>query len=603
MDERDPPHYLAALRSATVPRRLVWFDCASERKRDGGVFMHEWCTGVVGTTHWTSRKHERVDTMQPAATPADLWDKVDNFCGSNRRVVMFCWGLDRQLRLSQALTILPSLGWSLHRIVLERQSAWAAFRDNRRSLLLCDLRSWCPVDFGRVFSAVVHRLPANEASLQERRSGGLQCMARALTIREAVLSLIEWTQGEGLGPFRPTGSGASYAAFRRRFLSHRLLVHDDQPRLAAEREAMHTGRCEVWRHGTLPRGRYVEYDLRAAYATIAADSAIPAVARPPLIHPTWGVVQEAMRGYAVLANVTVTTDLPRVPCRYGGRTVWPVGTFTTWLWDPELSLLQHDGVSVKVHAAYPYTRKPVLSAFAEWVLAALDGNEDKHPDIALLALKHWSRCMIGRLGLRYRSWEPFTTSPDNDVRLVNYHDIDSGVSTDLLIVGHDWFLLSGMQEATESLPQIPSWIMSECRRRLWAAMSTVGLDNVVYVDTDSVIVDQSGSNGHWGAVPVLKRSGWVQKGTYPWLTLHSPRNIDLENDRRVAGLPRTARQTAPLEYTGEVMRSVKESMRNGQLGTVVEVPRKFHLAAIDNRRTHLSGHATEPVVIDGNGTS
>lgn len=591
---RDPSHYLKPIVSNNTPKRLLWLDCATRPSREQGLMVQRWAGGALGSTHWTSRKNERKDVTAWYDDMSALWDDVDKFSLKRRRTVLFGYDLATQLRVSGALLALPDRGWEIDNLVLERSSAWAKFVDGDRSLLCCDLRAWCPVEFGVIAADIdtldhkARLIPTGPSFLRNKHRW------RAHVIREAVLQLFEWIQAENLGPFRPTGSGQSYVAFRKRFMRHKLLVHDDLARLEAERAAMHTGRCEAWQHGKLVKGPFVEYDLHAAYCTIARDCHVPTIARGQVRNPTIRNIVKAMDTDAVLANVTVTTDVPVAPTRLNNRTVWPVGTFRTWLWEPELSLVFDYATKVEIHHAYRYTREPALSTFADYVLAGMGDQTVIYGRVSQRVLKHWSRCLVGRLGLRYRSWQAFGTNPDPDLRLVTYIDVDEGTSTDLLCAGRNRFILSDMTESLESLPQIPSWVMSECRRRLWETMMAVGLDNVVYVDTDSIIVTQAGVERWLEHHEYDNTYSWVQKGRYKRMVIHGPRNYTADTGRHVAGLPLTAKQVAPLEFTGQVMRSVKDSMRAGQLDCVASLPRRFILDAPDLRRQHLPYNQTAP---------
>lgn len=591
---RDPAHYLKPIVSSNVPQRLLWLDCALRPVKEQGLYVQRWGGAALGTTHWTSRKGERKDVTQWHADMQELWDRVDGFCVQRRRCVLWSYDLATQLRVSGGLLALPALGWQLENIVLERTSGWARFTDGDRSLLMCDLRSWTPVDFGVIAQDIedtTHKLRGFDSGPDYLPS---KHKWRASIIRDAVLQIMEWLQVENLGPFRPTGSGQSFVAYRKRFMSHKLLVHDDIARLEAERAAMHTGRCEAWQHGKLVNGPFVEYDMHAAYCTIGRDCEVPITAQQQVYRPTVKTVTKVIETHSVLAHVTVTTGVPCVPAHMGGRTVWPVGTFRTWLWDPELTLIFQHATKVEVHHAWKYRRAPALAAFSGWVLDALGEQQTIYGRVPQRVVKHWSRCLVGRLGLRYRSWQHFGTCPDPDLRLVTYIDVDAGTSTDLLCAGNDRFILTDMIESAESLPQIPSWVMSECRARLWDAISSVGQVNVLYVDTDSIIIrgDQGALLTHPGGP--LEYSHWLRKGTYRRMTVHGPRNYTADTDRHVAGLPLTAKQVAPLEFTGHVMRSVKESMRAGQLDCVAQIPRRFVLDAPDLRRQHLPGGGTAP---------
>ena len=591
---RDPPHYLKPLRTTQTPKRLLWLSCHGYTKRKREHYEEHFQAAALGRTWWTARANQRRDTVEAFASPQDLWSSVAAWCPQGRRVVLVAYDLAHQMRLAQMLTHLPAMGWDLDRIVLERTASWCLLRNGKRSLMCIDLKSWCPVSWEKIAADVA--TPGTTPHVIQAGSSAALAGAhyRVVVIRDATLQILNWIEGENLGPFRPTGSGQSFSAYRRRFLWPRLLVHDDQPRLIAERTAMHTGRAEAWRHGSQTGGPFVEYDLHAAYATIGRDCDVPTLARGSLKRPPNARLSRAMEGHAVLADLTVTTDVECLPYNLNGRTIWPTGRFRTQVWDPEIRLALDYCKEVTCNHAWLYTRGPALRDFCTWVLDGLDGQTQVYGLLPRRVLKHWSRCLVGRLGLRYRSWHRFGPQDPPDVRLVEYWDLVDGVRTEMLLAGSQALVLGEMQESRESLPQVPGWIMSECRMRLWRQLALAGR-NLVYCDTDSVIV-RAAAGSKWTDATFRDCYGtdWDRKGTYQRLTIHGPRNIELGHSRRVAGLPLTAEQVRPLEFTGEVMRSVKHSMRSGELDLVVSVPRTFHLSAPDLRRRHNDDGSTSP---------
>lgn len=591
---RDPPHYLKGLTTTNTPRRLLWLACTGRTRKEGDAFVQRFDAAVLGKTWWTPRKHERRDTFTEHTHPVTVWSVVDVWCPVNRRVVLFTYDLPRVMRLSQLLTHMGRNGWGIDKIVLEKTAAWALLRKGKRSLMLCDLRSWCPVEWGKIVTDVTAGMPVRNGHLAGERFGVAKCRREAEVIRDGTLQILDFIEGENCGPFRPTGSGQSYACYRRRFMRSRLLVHDNLDRLRAERLAMHTGRAEAWLHGVVSGGRYSEFDLHAAYATIGRDCEVPTIARGQLSQPTAKRIESALTRYSVLADVTVTTSVECLPYNNNGRTIWPVGTFRTLVWDPEIKLALSHCDKVRFNHAYLYTREPALQTFCEYVLNGMEGQLQVYGPLCQRVLKHWSRSLVGRMGLRFRSWHKFGPCDPPDVRMVTYLDADDGTRTDMLMAGTQILLLGNMEESTESLPQIPGWIMSKCRAQLWDAMlATRAGGRLLYVDTDSIICDALGAASLSGYARAFGQR-WDLKGVYDRLTIHGPRNLEVGADRRVSGLPLTAKQSGPLEFTGEVMRSVKQSMRNGDFDMVTSLPRTFHLTPHDLRRRHNPDGTTQP---------
>jgi hypothetical protein len=272
---------------------------------------------------------------------------------------------------------------------------------------------------------------------------------RTQIIREAVLQILSWIERDNLGTFRPTGSGQSYSAYRRNWLHDRILVHDDDARLMAERTAMWSGRTEAWRHGNIRGGPFLELDMKAAYTRIASQCNVPTVAMGQVYKPNVKQLLERTERFAYLCHVKVETEIPVVPASSGQHTFWPVGEFDTWVWDPELQLLDTYATRVTIARAYKYRVAPALREFSAYVLATLDQPPEDALGLPALVLKHWSRTLVGRFGLRYRSWVPFSNDNDLDLSMVTFIDADSNYMTDMLCVGKDMLLLGDLTESVE----------------------------------------------------------------------------------------------------------------------------------------------------------
>lgn len=595
---RDPPHWLKPLQRTLLPKRLAYFYCVSGVTMERGNQIHRTTGMAFGTTHWTRRSGERKDSVAVAADTGILWGSILDFCAPSRRTVLWTFDLGEQIRLSRMLPEITVRGWRVDKMVLEPGASWMLLRHDKRSLMICDLRAWTPVEWDTLRKGVKHACDKRTRNLDHVSGPAAQARRATIEIAQIVDDLMCWLESENAGSFRPTGSGQSYACYRRRFHTEKLLVHDDRTALPLEREAMHAGRAEAWRHGKLTGGPFLEMDMRTAYTRIASTREIPSVLRGQIYRPTMRTLERYARRYAIMADATVTVSQPCVPVRTETRTVWPVGTFRTILWDPELSMLGEHAQSVHVHRAWRYSTSPALQPFSQWVMNQLDSKVIDGPPIAQHVLKHWSRSLVGRFGLRFRSWEAFSDAPEHDLRLVTYSDEIEGIVTDMLVVGKDRFVLADMQEGAESMPQIPGWIMSECRRRLWATMQEIGLDAVCYVDTDSIIIDLSKVSMTRQEVIDKYAEWWAPKRTWRRLTINGPRNLSLDGERRIAGIPVDARQTGPSQFTGTVLKSVRHALASGRLDHVERVPRHFHLTTPDMRRVHNDDGTTSPYTLE-----
>lgn len=534
-------------------------------------------------------------------TPEELWRWVSDRCQPSRRTVVVAHNLGYDLRITQAISVLPTLGWSLSTMRLDGRQAWCQWSRGKATLCMVDSTSWLPAGLARLGDMMQLPKPPLPTDDDDRAVWEARCRRDVEIMRAAYLRVLGWMESADLGVWQKTGAGCAWSAWRHRFLECKVLAAQDDDQGERERRASWTGRCEAWQWGALSKGPFVELDMELAYATIAAQCKVPTKLLQELRNVTPEKLSKWATTSAVLAEVEVTTDLPLVPCDVGGYTVWPVGTFVTTLWSPELRLLFDHGCTVKPLRVWGYQQAYALQAWAEWIIPICRGVGDGADPIIRLMAKHWSRALIGRFGLRYRSWVPAGESAVSDVQVIPGYNAVTKETYRWLQVGHQVFAEGEPEDSPNAVPAIMAWIMSECRRRLWELMEAAGLDNVAYVDTDALILTRKGAQrlqdgGYEGSAVILR-----QKGSWRRLEVLGPRQLVLGGELRAAGVPKNAERTPDGVWEATVWRSLAESLKRGEASSVLLQRRPVRLRGTDRRRVHLEDGRTAPIVLTAPG--
>lgn len=587
-------HYVGHNAVTRVPRAFVYLDTETYRARDGRSELQTFRCAVAA---FDGRRHDRTGWKDRewvrATDTAALWDWITARCKTKTRTVLVAHNLAFDLRIADAFTVLPALGWRCKFARLDGGQAMAIWRLDSRTLSMVDTMSWTPTALSKLGDLCGIRkldLPGDDHS---DGAWFARCERDVEILAEVWMRLIRWVEQDDLGNWKPTGAGQSWAAFRHRFKTHQLLVHEDDDAREAERASTMTGRCEAWRHGELSGGPFVEWDFTTAYARIGADCEVPTQLVGELSNPTLKKVLTFAETHCVLCEVEVTTDEPTVPVRTDDGICWPVGFAQTILWSHELALIHRRGGAVVVLRAWVYRSAPALRDFCRWVLAGID-ERTGHPDpIVRLALKHWSRTLIGRTAAQWSKWDLIGRSDTADVSLGNACDVDAGETFRLLQVGYDLMRARPYKENPDAMVSIMAWVMAEARVRLWHAMECAGLDNVCYVDTDSVIVDARGDQ----RLSQARLPGLRVKNVYESLTVLGPRQIVPGGVLRASGVPSGARPLGDGVWEGEVWSGLGASIAAGESDAVRVALRKFRLRGTDNRRVHLEGGATRAVEV------
>lgn len=586
-----PAHWVRHNAVTRVPRNFIYLDSEARVEPVAGGEKQTFRLAVASHDR---RRHDK-DSWAERTTelffdPAKLWEWIASRSQARARTIVVAHNLSYDVRITDALTQLPALGWTLKNCRLDRGQAWFDWRSDGRTIVLADSFAWCPVSLERLGELVeIPKLPL--PAWDDSDDAWEQRCRRDVEILAAVWRrLMDWVRDDDLGNWKPTGAGQSWAAFRHRFMDHRLLAHDDTDARQAERRAAWTGRCEVWRHGRVSGGPFAEWDASAAYAHVGFECDVPTKLIGSSCAPTLDQWRLLTRRYRVLAEVTVTTDVPTVPTLIDGRICWPVGTFRTTCWENELGLAIDNGAEISVHRVWWYKRAPALRKFNEWVLERLAPDASGVDRVVVLATKHWSRALVGRFGARWGSWETCGRAGDVGLRLSTVIDRPAGETWQLLQVGHDLKRRTAEYDSPDAVVSIMSWVMSECRVRLWRLVELAGPENVCYMDTDGVIVTRTGSERlREAAVPGLRlKSEWSH------VDLLAPRQIVLSGRLRASGVPRGAQKVGDGIWAGEVWQELTSSLRGSDGASVTVSTRRVRVSGRDSRRDHLPGGETSP---------
>lgn len=596
------PHWIKLNHQTRMPKRWIAFDTEARSVRNGDEEIQTWSMGAAirWRTDLKTGHHAEAQTFDSALS---LWQWVSSHCRSGMRTVAFAHNLGYDIRISQALTILPQLGFTLEWCNLDSNVSSMTWRSDHGTLVLADTWTWLPLDLATIAPSVGLRKLQMPPDNAKHARWERYCMRDAEIVYRCVTELNDYIAREQLGNWQPTGAGMAYATWRHKFMDTKVLVHDDVPALTAERAAMHTGRAEAWRHGTVLGDTWTEVDMRNAYTTIAAECELPVKLKIHVGRITNAQYQRLRTTYALLAQVEVTTNLPVVPTQVNNRTLWPTGTFKTWLWDTEVNALLDSGGSGKILQAYCYTRGPILAEWARWVLSILRLNDSDISPVVQTWLKHCARALIGRISLRCPTWELFGENPMGITGITHETDIESGQTARMMHIGNRTFIETERREGRDSLPQVTGWIMAECRARLWRAMSDAGLSELAHVDTDSLIVSRAGYDALRAAQALSWGDHWTTKATYRRMIVYGPRNYRGDGVRKVAGVPRKATELLPNVFEGERWHGLSRDLESDRSGAVTVETSRWQVNKTDPRRLSASGVSTATVAYYVEGTS
>ncbi len=586
-------HNIKANELTRIPKRHIFIDTEARSERGGGLEIQRWRCGVAIYAK-RGRNGEYTTDSRDYRDSQAMWTDVSNFASREGRTVAWCHNLAYDVRIAGMLSILSTGGWTLHGHNIASRGTWFEWRRDGKTLVLVDSFSIYPHSIehiGKWFGANKPALPDDDSPMAEWLD---RCRADCSILATAILRYLQWIKDEDLGNWQLTGNAQSWAAFRHKFLTHRLTVHDEPEVLAAERRAMWAGRCEAYWLGTLWETKVFEYDFTNSYPRIARTHSVPVkyIGEMPkgrdwsewLVSDTIGFI----------ADCIVTVDVPCVPTTKDGRIVWPVGMFHTTLWDVEVDAVLDNGGTVTVERGWMYRKAPALAAWASWVLDQLQKTDAEVEPWLRAILKHWSRALIGRLAMTYSKWDYDGEMPTSKVESGISYNMDTGEQGQYVQIGHAMWNRAGREEWKHSMPMITGYIQSIARVQLWDVLRRMPYRAALYCDTDSIFVTAEFQDDIEKVIAEIPDCGMRLKRGWDGAEILGPRQIITGEEVRIAGVPKRAEKTGRSTFSGEIWESLEAAVQFGENSAVRVRDRQWKIAGVDYRRQSMGFGFTEP---------
>jgi hypothetical protein len=592
--DTDAWHYLKATTATRQPRRHIFLDTETRTQRQGKVYVQTWRCGVA-IFRDAPKKGKLRESSVAYTDRGTLWDDIDTFVRPKSRVVLWTHNLGFDVRAAACFVELPLRGWQLVGWNIIPQGTWLVWTHADRTLTMVDSASVFPTTVAQLakhFQTTKLPLPSNVDNMDQWLA---RCARDTQILRDAIVAYLDWLDREQLGTWQLTGTGQAFQAFRTRFMTHKMLVHWDEDARAMERAAMWAGRTEAYWHGTKHHTRIDEWDLSAAYPRIAQRSHVPVELVRALKNDNDFQRWMGEDGYAVVAEVEITTQVPLVPAEHNSRILWPVGTFVTTLWKPELDLARDCGAQVRFVRGFVYRTEPALQVWARWVLSIVDGTGEDHPAWLRIIAQHWSRAVIGRFAMQYQGWELLGETRRPAVKWWTQLDADTGEASELVQVGWHLWQSTGAEDWAHGMPAITGFITSQCRAIMTRLLLALPDRTALYMDTDSMLIEAGHDMSR--AVELAQRVGQVLRVKKSWdrVTIYGPRQIVTGNRVRVSGVSSKAVPMPDGTLEGEVYQSLRGALRQGHTASVRVTPRRWKLRAVDARRVVGNDGWTRPV--------
>jgi hypothetical protein len=505
-------HYLEPHKTTERWTHLIFLDVQTTSEKVGkGGWKLTFC-------YATARYHnvdKASDQWQTFLTPDTLWPWIESHCKPKRKVIVLTHNFQTDLLVTGASPWFPAHGWIQGERWLPDHGpqGYATFRKNKASLWVLSSANYFPVHLGELAKMIrvpYKEIDCNTASREERAHISKVSVE---IVSKVCLEFFTLMREENLGRPAKTLAGWAMNCYRLRFLQEKILVHIYEDVTQLEIAAYHGGRVECFKVGTF-HGYFWLLDVRSMYPYLMKKRKFPTrLVKYFDKGLSIRYLRELVQSRFCIADVTITaidafypyvadrrfrpdaSDGQKDPVAQVGkpyrRVCFPQGTFRTALCGETLQRACEQECIVALHRLAIYERGDIFSGYVDEIwkrrrAARLSGNR-VYEDV----WKRMLNVLHGKFGQRVNKRISSEPCPPDKFEIEHIYDDDEHI----LVVKCFGLAVKISNERVVSWNSVVSIAAATAdygRNYLWSLMSQAGVENCLYADTDSLMVNDAG---------------------------------------------------------------------------------------------------------------
>jgi len=595
-------HILRENRRCEVPRYLVFVDTEAKRTPIRGE------DSELQTLWFGVARYVRIRSITPLeytvrgeivfTDAGEFWRWVVEKSYSKTRVYVFAhnWQYDAALLDVEILT--REMGFSLDRMYIDKGLFIVDVRRSELRLSLRDSFSYLMAgvdDLGTIVGIEKISMPSRNDSMDTWIA---YCRRDVEIVERAMLEFIRFIVEHDLGNFANTLAAQALTAYRHRFMSCPIVIHDRDDFLEAERSAYHGGRVEAFRVGEIGETLYV-LDVNSMYPAVMRDNDYPIAPMERLRRISPDEAREVLTRYGAIAYVALDTDVPAYPKRMNGRLVFPVGRFYAWLCTPELVYaLEHQHI-YRVERMFTYRMSKLFTDFVDYFYTLRREYSENRNTVYAYITKILMNALYGKFGERLSGWETVDYRGDVPDGIRRWYGEDPQTGD---IVEHRRVFDVVQQHTTagetySSSPAIAAHVTAYARMALWHYMEVAGRENVHYVDTDCLFVNAEGYKNLSSYIDESRLGYLKLEGISRHSVIYAPKDYVLEGKARHKGVRSDATQVGDNAYTQLQFMRWTAMVHRGITGGIIVRNVTRHLTRTNEKGIVCAGGIVTPFVL------
>tara|TARA_Y100000310_G_scaffold345713_1_gene468692 strand:+ start:1985 stop:3739 length:1755 start_codon:yes stop_codon:yes gene_type:complete len=513
---------------------------------------------------WSDEDYSRFETVD------EFWDVVEQLTPDKTKLHIFAHNVSFDIQVLDGFAKMEERGWKLSLCIIEEPPTIISWKKEGKQVVFLDTLNWFLMSLENLGVEIGETKLDFPSYDESKETWDTYCKRDVRVLVKAIQLWLSRCKEWDMGGFRMTIASQALAAFRHRFMEHRIFIDDNEEAVSLARDSYYGGRTECFYIGDI-KEHVTVLDVNSMYPHVMQSLEFPRWLEAVETEPSVYDVERALKRYSVVASVALDTDQPVYPYRKDGKLVFPVGRFQTTLAEAELNYALENGHICSINQAAFYSRAAIFKPYVDFFYALRQEAKRIGDTVTNLHVKILLNSLYGKFGQRGFVYEAAGTQEISKVGVWKVYDLDTGETKYYRAIGGEIFELKKDGESKDSFPAISSCVTSAARLHLWQLIQKAGRENVLYCDTDSLLVNDTGLERLTDEIDELKLGALAVEYEATTGVIRGAKDYLVGEKGRVKGIKTSAVQIAPNTFEQEHFRKIKGGLRIGNISEQIIV--------------------------------
>lgn len=523
------------------PKRLIVFDTEAYRSNKiDGIERQTLRLGVARYIELNNDLEIVEDEYYNFTTCDGLLEYIEHRQRKDKTLFVYAHNIKYDLQLTGLLRLMLEDGYEVSKFVMNDPPTFIRLKRNRSHVMFVDTFNYWQTSVAKMGDTLGLAKLTMPQEAESNEPWFTYCKRDVTVLSEYLLSYMLWLRNNSLGGMSLTLAGQAFRTYRHNFLESTITIHNYPHPLHLEREGYSGARTEAFYQGDLSGQDWFKLDVNSMYPYVMKMDTYPVKMRAHSKDIPLSQLTRLLERFYVIAAVVLDTDTPVYPSKHEGKLVFPVGRFVTTLHDSELRYAVEYGHIKEVLEVAIYERGSLFNEYIDYFYQLKQTADATGDKISRQLAKTLMNSLYGKFGQRGIVSKILPNK--GAIRYGRYLGYSEKLKKNITInyLGDQIELSYPLNESYYSMPAIAGAVTANARMYLWRLIQLAGSKNVMYIDTDSLIVNLEGYNNLASLLDDAKLGYLKLEGESNRFIIRGLKDYQFGTDNKTKGVPKTA---------------------------------------------------------------